>query len=152
MGLTVWYEPPPGAPRSNLNRGGYYVESARTPAFITKLSKARPITIIPAAVCAIAAFCYVPLSKYPYIFVQQVLFIVLHKNNSNSRVCLLTTNFLLPSKSPTPTTAISVGQTGLPSTMSPEHVAAQRAYMRYHNMNPIFGISSKRARAADPDP
>jgi len=65
MGLTVWYEPPPGAPRSNLNRGGYYVESARTPAFITKLSKARPITIIPVAVCTIAAFCYVPLSKYP---------------------------------------------------------------------------------------
>ncbi|OEU15858.1 hypothetical protein FRACYDRAFT_261870 [Fragilariopsis cylindrus CCMP1102] len=106
MGLTVWYEPPPGAPRSNLNRGGYYVESARTPAFITKLSKARPITIIPVAVCTIAAFCFVPL----------------------------------------------MGQKGLPSTMSPEHVAAQRAYMRYHNMNPIFGISSKRARAADPDP
>jgi len=44
-----------------------------------------------------------------------------------------------------------VGQKGLPSTMNPEHVAAQRAYMRYHNMNPIFGISSKRARAADPE-
>eukprot|EP00980_Cylindrotheca_fusiformis_P029910 scaffold24028_cov152-Cylindrotheca_fusiformis.AAC.1 len=40
----------------------------------------------------------------------------------------------------------------LPVTMNPEHVAAQRAYMRYHNMNPIFGISSKQARAADPDP
>ena len=36
-----------------------------------------------------------------------------------------------------------INQTGLPSTMSPEHVAAQRAYMRYHNMNPIFGTSSK---------
>jgi hypothetical protein len=35
--------------------------------------------------------------------------------------------------------------------MNPEHVAAQRAYMRYHNMNPIFGISSKQARSADPD-
>ena len=44
-----------------------------------------------------------------------------------------------------------VGQKGLPSTMNPEHVAAQRAYMRYHNMNPIFGVSSKRARAANPD-
>jgi hypothetical protein len=32
---------------------------------------------------------------------------------------------------------------GLPFTLSPEYVAAQRAYMRYHNMNPIFGISSK---------
>ncbi|KAL7552036.1 hypothetical protein ACHAWF_015264 [Thalassiosira exigua] len=38
---------------------------------------------------------------------------------------------------------------GLPFTMSPEYVAAQRAYQRYHNMNPIFGISSKTARAAD---
>ena len=38
---------------------------------------------------------------------------------------------------------------GLPFTISPEYQAAQRAYMRYHNMNPIFGISSKSARAAD---
>ncbi|KAL7466313.1 hypothetical protein ACHAXS_009109 [Conticribra weissflogii] len=37
----------------------------------------------------------------------------------------------------------------LPFTLSPEYLAAQRAYMRYHNMNPIFGISSKEARAAD---
>lgn len=37
----------------------------------------------------------------------------------------------------------------LPYTMSPEYMAAQRAYMRYHNMNPIYGISSKQARAAD---
>mmetsp|Transcript_23291 Transcript_23291/g.26107 ORF Transcript_23291/g.26107 Transcript_23291/m.26107 type:complete len:107 (+) Transcript_23291:73-393(+) len=106
MGLTVWYEPPPGGPRTHLNRGGYYVESARTPAIIQKLSKARQTTVILPVVAAIAAFCYVPL----------------------------------------------IGQKGLPHTMNPEHVAAQRAYMRYHNMNPIFGISSKRARAADPDP
>ena len=31
----------------------------------------------------------------------------------------------------------------LPFTLSPEYLAAQRAYMRYHNMNPIYGISSK---------
>jgi hypothetical protein len=31
----------------------------------------------------------------------------------------------------------------LPFTMSPEYIAAQRAYMRYHNMNPIYGLSSK---------
>eukprot|EP00559_Dactyliosolen_fragilissimus_P000500 CAMPEP_0184862050 /NCGR_PEP_ID=MMETSP0580-20130426/6595_1 /TAXON_ID=1118495 /ORGANISM="Dactyliosolen fragilissimus" /LENGTH=66 /DNA_ID=CAMNT_0027359771 /DNA_START=167 /DNA_END=367 /DNA_ORIENTATION=+ len=37
----------------------------------------------------------------------------------------------------------------LPYTCSPEYLAAQRAYMRYHNMNPIYGISSKEARAAD---
>jgi Cytochrome c oxidase subunit IV len=46
----------------------------------------------------------------------------------------------------------TVAPKNLPVTMNPEHVAAQRAYMRYHNMNPIFGISSKRARSADPDP
>eukprot|EP00979_Chaetoceros_neogracilis_P007040 scaffold1460_cov256-Chaetoceros_neogracile.AAC.21 len=33
----------------------------------------------------------------------------------------------------------------LPYTLSPEYLAAQRAYMRYHNMNPIWGISSKDA-------
>uniref|UniRef100_A0A7S2A688 Uncharacterized protein n=1 Tax=Trieres chinensis TaxID=1514140 RepID=A0A7S2A688_TRICV len=37
----------------------------------------------------------------------------------------------------------------LPHTMSPEYEAATRAYMRYHNMNPIWGISSKEAREAD---
>ncbi|KAI2494236.1 Cytochrome c oxidase subunit IV [Fragilaria crotonensis] len=41
-------------------------------------------------------------------------------------------------------------KTKLPYTMSPEYIAAQRAYMRYHNMNPIYGLSSKKARAADP--
>jgi Cytochrome c oxidase subunit IV len=31
----------------------------------------------------------------------------------------------------------------LPFSMDPEYQAASRAYMRYHNMDPIFGISSK---------
>lgn len=39
----------------------------------------------------------------------------------------------------------------LPFTFDPEYLAARRAYMRYHNMNPIFGISSKKARATDPE-
>ncbi len=46
-------------------------------------------------------------------------------------------------------TVIRESRQGLPFTLSPEYMAAQRAYMRYHNMNPIFGISSKEARAAD---
>jgi hypothetical protein len=46
----------------------------------------------------------------------------------------------------------TVNPKNLPLTLNPEHQAAQRAYMRYHNMNPISGISSKQARAADPDP
>ncbi|GKY94538.1 hypothetical protein MPSEU_000419500 [Mayamaea pseudoterrestris] len=37
----------------------------------------------------------------------------------------------------------------LPFSFSPEYQAANRAYMRYHNMNPIFGISSKQARATN---
>jgi len=39
----------------------------------------------------------------------------------------------------------------LPFSFDPEYQAATRAYMRYHNMNPIFGISSKKARALDPN-
>jgi len=35
------------------------------------------------------------------------------------------------------------GKQTLPYTLSPEYLAAQRAYMRYHNMNPVWGISSK---------
>lgn len=38
---------------------------------------------------------------------------------------------------------IPVSNPKLPFTLSPEYLAAQRAYMRYHNMNPIYGISSK---------
>merc|ERR1712151_937827 len=37
----------------------------------------------------------------------------------------------------------------LPHTLSPEYQAAQLAYMRYHNMNPIFGPSSKESREKD---
>lgn len=42
-----------------------------------------------------------------------------------------------------PSTVVREAQQGLPFTLSPEYLAAQRAYMRYHNMNPIFGISSR---------
>mmetsp|Transcript_20066 Transcript_20066/g.24801 ORF Transcript_20066/g.24801 Transcript_20066/m.24801 type:complete len:96 (-) Transcript_20066:261-548(-) len=31
----------------------------------------------------------------------------------------------------------------IPETCKPEYQAASRAYMRYHNMNPITGISKK---------
>ena len=63
--VTVWYQPPPGGPRTHLNRGAYYVENSRTPALISKMTKARPITVIFPAVAVFAALCYVPLSKYP---------------------------------------------------------------------------------------
>jgi hypothetical protein len=51
----------------------------------------------------------------------------------------------------TPTYIIITVNQKLPFSMDPEYQAAQRAYMRYHNMNPIFGISSKKARAMDPE-
>ena len=44
---------------------------------------------------------------------------------------------------------IPVTNQELPFTCSPEYQAASRAYMRYHNMNPVWGASSKQARAAD---
>jgi hypothetical protein len=43
----------------------------------------------------------------------------------------------------------SLANQKLPFTMDPEYQAATRAYMRYHNMNPIFGISSQRQRNID---
>ena len=42
-----------------------------------------------------------------------------------------------------PFLTILAANSKLPFSMDPEYQAAQRAYMRYHNMNPIFGISSK---------
>lgn len=37
----------------------------------------------------------------------------------------------------------------IPETCQPEYQAASRAYMRYHNMNPIWGISAKKVRGLD---
>ena len=51
---------------------------------------------------------------------------------------------LINPSNPPPSSSYSVvREKNLPFTMSPEYVAAQRAYQRYHNMNPIFGVSSK---------
>eukprot|EP00934_Nitzschia_sp_Nitz4_P004887 Nitzschia sp. Nitz4//scaffold94_size78252//50625//51015//NITZ4_005473-RA/size78252-augustus-gene-0.73-mRNA-1//-1//CDS//3329560395//4877//frame0 len=104
--VRVFYEPPPGGPRTHLNRGPYFTEGLTEPIFIKKLQKMPPSKVIIPFVGTVAALCYIPL-MFP-------------KN--------------------------------MPVTLNPEHQAAQRAYMRYHNMNPITGISSKQARAADPDP
>eukprot|EP00522_Entomoneis_paludosa_P005747 CAMPEP_0172455996 /NCGR_PEP_ID=MMETSP1065-20121228/13580_1 /TAXON_ID=265537 /ORGANISM="Amphiprora paludosa, Strain CCMP125" /LENGTH=108 /DNA_ID=CAMNT_0013208589 /DNA_START=64 /DNA_END=390 /DNA_ORIENTATION=+ len=49
------------------------------------------------------------------------------------------------------TAQLTIFRYDLPFSMEPQYQAAQRAYMRYHNMNPIFGISSKKNRATDPE-
>ncbi len=130
--VRVWYEPPPGGPRSHLNRGAYGVESAMEPMFMKKLARMRPASVIVPALGFFAFVCYLPLCKYCFI----LFFVRLFGRCPDHSFPFF----------------FSVNPKDLPLTLNPEHQAAQRAYMRYHNMNPISGISSKQARAADPDP
>lgn len=62
--VRVWYEPPPGGPRSHLNRGGYGAESAMEPLFMKKLARMRPAAVIIPAVGLVSLLAYLPLSKY----------------------------------------------------------------------------------------
>jgi hypothetical protein len=64
--VRVWYEPPPGGPRSHLNRGSYFVDNARTPAFVRKLQLMKPAAVIVPAIALISVLCYIPVSKYWY--------------------------------------------------------------------------------------
>ena len=62
--VRVWYEPPPGGPRSHLNRGAYYVDNEMTPMFLRKMQRMAPAKVIIPAVAAISALCYLPVGKY----------------------------------------------------------------------------------------
>ncbi len=62
--VRVWYEPPPGGPRSHLNRGAYGVESSMEPLWVKKLARMRPVSVIVPAVSFFAFVCYLPLCKY----------------------------------------------------------------------------------------
>jgi hypothetical protein len=62
--VKVWYEPPPGGPRTNLNSGAYYSETAMTPNIIKRLSRAPAAPIIMGFIAVTGFLCYIPLSKY----------------------------------------------------------------------------------------
>ena len=62
--VRVWYEPPPGGPRSNLNRGAYGVSSAMEPLWMKKLARMSPVTVIVPALGLAGLLAYLPLSKY----------------------------------------------------------------------------------------
>jgi hypothetical protein len=89
--VKVWYEPPPGGPRSNLNRGAYYIESAMTPTFMKKLHRSPPAPIIMGFLGATALLCYIPLSKY--LSDRQIIIIISSWRNAFSTYDVLTMVF-----------------------------------------------------------
>jgi hypothetical protein len=145
--VRVFYEPPPGGPRTHLNRGGYYSESAQMPAFLKRWSRMNPIVGVGAPVVFMTLICYIPLSKY-FVVRRTVREELLEKINFVKccfvvhRIYVTHNSFYPPFDDCSMTTTTAVGHK-LPATFDPEYQAATRAYMRYHNMNPIFGISSK---------
>lgn len=115
--VRVFYEPPPHGPATDLNRSGYGVKGGGLfKSALERVSRINPLVSIPVCSIGITALCYIPF-----------------------RTCVVVGlyTYAIPSLTHSPVFH------KLPFTMEPEYQAAQRAYMRYHNMNPIFGISSK---------
>lgn len=132
--VKVWYEPPPHGPRSALNRPAYGVGGGSTPQFIMRLSKMPQGQVIVGAVVLFSVVAYIPLRTFLRCCVvaplSRLSFCPKHS------ISLLFFYFACHC-------SFYAVKTNLPFTCSPEYKAAERAYMRYHNMNPIWGISSK---------
>jgi hypothetical protein len=115
--VRVWYTPPPFGPATDLHTTPYGCKEGVSANWVVKLSKLpKPIGVgVPVLISCM--ICYLPFRSYVKCFCRP-----------------LTRPRIVP--------FFAVNQK-LPFTFDPEYLAARRAYMRYHNMNPIFGISSK---------
>ena len=170
--VKVWYQPPPHGPRTALNRPSYGITGDVGPRWVVQLSKMPPGRVICGFIAGFACVAYIPLSEFfhwkfgavPSIVFTCILrtshrefydweyFFRWYKCNDKHSATL---SYISSSTHVTQyfysifrCCHSTVGQK-LPYTLSPEYLAAQRAYMRYHNMNPIWGISSKEARDTD---
>lgn len=127
--VRVFYEPPPFGVGTDLNRSGYGVHGGGLfKGLLERASKMRPIVSIGVPVTVIFMIASIPLSTFWYSGFH--LRVATFWNLINCKLCNFVRCYCLVFNK-------------LPFSMDPEYQAAQRAYMRYHNMNPIFGISSK---------
>ena len=132
--VRVWYEPPPYGPGTDLNRSayGFHGESPYTRRLVERFSKMPQMTAIGGCCAAILVICWIPVSTSTAS--------VTVGENARPFPALRSHRAFAYSSS------IIAVNPKLPFSMDPEYQAASRAYMRYHNMNPIFGISSKYVR------
>lgn len=120
--VKVWYTPPPYGPRTSLDRPAYGLgKVGTTPEWLVRLAKAPKVPAITGVITVFSIMAWLPLC---------------------TSVCDFYCTYVIQSYSHFSLLLSTVGAK-LPFTMSPEYIAAQRAYMRYHNMNPIYGLSSK---------
>jgi hypothetical protein len=121
--VKVWYTPPPFGPRTALDRPPYENLRGQTWEWLGRLAKMPRWQAIMGSLSLVGFLSYVPLSTF---------------------VCACFLFFLYPLSRFLPPLLFEVNPR-LPHTMSPENQMIQRAYMRYHNINPIYGDSSRYA-------